>query len=278
MRRGMIFLLIGGLSLMGCAVPNTSTPGDGDASDGLNASQKRAVQAVLDAVEGIGRTAAGAAPAAKAPAIQSGDLAAFACMDLVSQAATNIVDLTIEFGGACDPSLFIAGSASGSVSGSVNTDTGAVALSFVEFAVQGETTDGTWSGSSARSDGIASFSADVDLVLSVGEGILDGHVEVEVDEETGVTHIVGGTVIVVGTDFDPVVIEFDNAEIDFVANGGFSPQAGGATFTLQGDNGSDSEQFTLQFSSQTPTSDTVTVQTEDGSSFEYTEPDDGSNE
>ena len=269
MRRGTLFLLIGGLALAGCAVSNTSSPGDG-ASDELSASQQRAVQAALDAVAGIGRAAAGAAPVAKVPAIQSGDLEAFACMDLASQATTTVLDLQIEFGGACDPLLFIADSASGLISGSVNTDTGAVALSFIDFTVDGETTDGTWSGSSALSDGVASFSAELNLILSVGEGVLNGSVDIEVDEETGVTRIIGGSVIIVGADFDPVVVEFDNAEIDFAANGGFNPQSGGVTFTLQGDNVTDSEEFTVSFSSQTPTDDIVTVQASDGASFEYT--------
>ena len=274
MRRGLLFLLIGGLVLMGCAVPDTSTPGDG-ASKELSASQQRAVQAVLDAVAGIGRAAAGAVPVAKVPEIQSGDLKAFACMDLASQATTTVLDLQIEFGGACDPSMFIADSASGLISGSINTDTGAVALSFTDFTVAGETTDGTWSGSSARSNGVAFFSAELNLVLSVGDGILDGSVDIEVDEETGVTRITGGSVIIVGADFDPVVVEFDNAEIDFVTNGVFNPQSGGVTFTLQGDNESDAEQFTVTFSSQTPTDDTVTVQAADGTSFEFTVTDAG---
>ena len=102
MRRGLLFLVIGGLAMMGCAVPDTSAPGDG-ASKELSASQQRAVQAVLDAVAGIGRAAAGAVPVAKVPEIQSGDLQAFACMDLASQATTTVLDLQIEFGGACDP-------------------------------------------------------------------------------------------------------------------------------------------------------------------------------
>ncbi len=274
MRRGMLFLLIGGLALVGCAVPDTSLPGDG-ASEELSASQKRAVQAVLDAVAGIGRAAAGVAPVAKVPAIVSGDIEAFACMDLASQATTTVLDLQLEFGGACDPSSFIAGFASGSISGSVNGDTGAVALSFTDFTVAGETTDGTWSGSSSLSNGVASFSAELNLVLSVGEGVLDGSVDIEVNEETGLTRITGGSVIIVGADFDPVVVEFDNAEIDFAANGVFNPQSGGVTFTLQGDNVADSEKFTVSFSSQTPTDDIVTVQASDGSSFEYTVTDAG---
>jgi len=177
--------------------------------------------------------------------------------------------LVLDYGEGCTPALYPESTFSGSVSGELNVSERTATLTFDDFAIDGDSVDGTVTLSYTRDNGISTIEAEVDLAFDDGrsEVTTTGELTVVIDESTGeITITYGDLVIADQSGSDAVILE--NVHSDVASNGNFLPDAGTATITWE--EPPPPVTMVITFTDQTPVTGTVLISVNDSPTISYT--------
>lgn len=244
----------------------------GNGGGTLTAQEKAAVDSVVKQLDGMASAVGGAVDGlTNVDRNANGQFGA--CPVATYTIENGVGTVALNYPEGCENPYYEGATISGSVAVAFDLNTGLVTVTFTDFDVDGETTNGTMSLQRGTGQDVRTWNGSIDI-QTTGVGSAVGDITVEVDAVRQSITVDPASLTLTDSQGTSYSVEIEGIVIKPVANHSFIPESGTVTFVVPNTapTGPATLTIVVTFDANSPSDRTVSVSVSNSGSIDYTLP------